>query len=66
MAFVINWRWQDGARCYVTHGQPNAKPYTRDPNDPDTQRWASRANAERFLSRKDPSWAAKCVIEEVP
>lgn len=59
--FVVRW----STHGYVTKGQPNRKPYARDAHDADVQRWASRRAAERFLSLKDPSWAASCVIEEV-
>ena len=59
--FVIRWHTYG----YVTKGQPNRKPYAHDARDADVQHWASRQAAERFLSRKDPSWAASCVIEEI-
>lgn len=58
MAYVIKW----GPHGYVTRGQPNRKPYAQNILDPDVQIWATRFGAERFLSRKDPSWAAACEI----
>jgi hypothetical protein len=60
--FVIRW----ATYGYVTRGQPNRKPYAQDRTDPDVQTWASHQGAERFLSRKDPQWAAACVIEALP
>jgi len=57
--YVIKWgRWG-----YVTKGQPNYKPYTT--NIAEAQQWHTHAAAARFLSRKDQSWAADCVILEV-
>lgn len=60
MTFVIRW----ATYGYVTRGQPNRRPYAPAKTDPEVQTWKSRAGAERFLSRKDPSWGAACVIEE--
>lgn len=58
MAYVIRW----GQYGYVTRGQPNRKPYAQSPVDPETKTWKSMVTAERFLSLKDPLWAASCEI----
>lgn len=58
--FVIRW----AAYGYVTKRSPDRKPYAQHKNDPDVKSWVTRAGAERFLSLKDPTWAASCVIEE--
>ncbi len=41
----------------------SSKPYTT--NVDEAKRWKTRKNAERYLSLKDPSWAADCEIVEV-
>lgn len=61
--FIINWEWREGVVAYVVKGQPNRKPYTSNPAD--AQRWKTKAAAERFLSRKDPTWASMCRIVEL-
>ncbi len=52
---------------YVTRRQPNHKPYAQNPADPNVQTWQTRRAAEKFLSLKNPTWAAHCqVVEEPP
>lgn len=67
MAYVIKW----STHGYVTRRQPNRKPYAQDLFDPDVRIFPTRFGAERFLSTKDPSWAASCeilpaIVEEKP
>lgn len=64
--FVINWQYRPGILAYVTKNNSNRKPYTSNPQDPDTKIWKTRKAAERYLSLKDRLWAADCVIEECP
>lgn len=59
MAFVIRWR-EFG---YVTKRSPNRKPYASKASDPGVKVWKTERAAQRFLSLKDPSWAASCVVE---
>ncbi len=46
---------------YVIARQTVSRGYTRKLSE--AKVWKSRANAERFLKRKDPSWAASCTIQ---
>lgn len=61
MKFVIRWHNYG----YVTKRQSNKKPYAPTATDLNTKTWTTRGRAERFLSLKDPQWAAGCVIEEL-
>jgi len=63
--FVINWEHRKGVKCYVTKGQPNHKPYTTNPLDPDCKVWKTRNNAQHWISGRTLSYAEKCVIEEI-
>lgn len=61
MTFVIRWaHWG-----YVTKRSPNKKPYTSRFAE-DVKTWKSQESAQRWLDKKDPGWAADCVIEENP
>lgn len=64
--FFIRWAPRPGWGGYVTKRSPNRRPYVRHPADPEIKSWATRANAERFLSLKDAQWAANCEIVEAP
>lgn len=61
MTFVIHW----GTVGFVTKRSTNRKPYTSSPNDPDTKVWKTEAAARKWLSLKDPTWAASCGIQQV-
>lgn len=60
MMFVIKW----GPYGHV--GKSNTRGYPSDPKDPNTKTWTTFARAQKYLSLKDPSWAADCAIVELP
>lgn len=57
--YVVRWH----SYGYVSKNQSNRKPYVQLPSE--AKHWKTRANAERWLARKDSSWARMCVIEEI-
>lgn len=64
--FFIRWTPAPGQGGYVTKRSPDRRPYVQHPADPDAKSWASRKNAERYLSLKDALWASHCAIVEAP
>ena len=56
--FVIKWLGN-----LVRAKQSSRRGYTDKVEE--AKKWTTRARAELFLSRKDPTWASQCVIHEI-
>lgn len=55
--FALKW-----LGSYVAAKQSSRRGYTEKRDEAKT--WKSRRAVDLFLSRKDPGWAASCVVEE--
>lgn len=52
-------KWLD---VYVAAKQSSRRGYTTERSE--AKVWKSRRAVDLYLSRKDPGWAASCVVEE--
>ena len=63
--FVINYKWTESARCYLTKVPTDMVPFASDPHTHGVRTWESYAAARRFIAGVEPTLASKLEVEEV-